>query len=277
MSDGLASNNEEILVLAGSPALSTFALSKLQRFEPRICYAEFVHVLLVADPLDQAELDQVKQLLHYGPQLGLPAPAGSRALTVVPRTGTISPWSSKATDIFSLCGLTKVVRVERGVRWFVSSSDEAAGLALEPLHDRMTQTVLFEEDFQAVFQHQPPAPVGHVNLGDEGRDALVAANQTLGLALSDDEIDYLEQAYRAAERNPTDAEMMMFAQANSEHCRHKIFNADWTIDGQQRGQSLFKMIRHTHQRNPQGTLVAYTDNASVIEGAKIARFYPTKE
>jgi len=262
-----------IVVLAGAPALSTFALSKLQRFEPRICYAEFVHILLVEDPLDQTELIQVKQLLHYGPQLGLPEPTGSRVLTVVPRTGTISPWSSKATDIFTLCGLTKVIRVERGVRWFVASPDEAVDLALEQLHDRMTQTVLLEEDFEGVFQHQPPVPVSHVNLLDEGRDALVEANLTLGLALSDDEIDYLEQAYRAAERNPTDAEMMMFAQANSEHCRHKIFNAQWHVDGQPQPKSLFAMIKNTYQQtNGRGILSAYSDNAAVIQGSQEARF-----
>ncbi len=278
MIDRRPSDSEEIVVLAGAPALSTFALSKLQRFESRISYAEFVHVLLVEEPLDPAELHQVKQLLHYGPQMDLPEPTGSRVLTVVPRTGTISPWSSKATDIFALCGLTKVLRVERGVRWFVASTDDGVDLALEQLHDRMTQTVLFEEDFQGLFQHQPPAPVAHVNLLDEGRDALVAANLTLGLALSDDEIDYLEQAYRASQRNPTDAEMMMFAQANSEHCRHKIFNAQWHVDGQLQPKSLFAMIKNTYQQtNGRGVLSAYSDNAAVIQGSHEARFSASPE
>jgi phosphoribosylformylglycinamidine synthase len=270
------SKGGEILALAGAPALSTFALSKLQRFEPRVCYAEFVHVLLLEAALDDSEQHQVDQLLRYGPQQGLPEPAGLRALTVVPRTGTISPWSSKATDIFALCGLSKVIRVERGVRWFVKSAEEAVELELAHLHDRMTQTVLYEENFQAVFQHQPPAPVEYINLLAEGREALVMANQTLGLALSDDEIDYLDQAYSAAERNPTDAELMMFAQANSEHCRHKIFNAQWHVDGQLQPKSLFAMIKNTYQKtNGRGVLSAYSDNAAVIQGSEEARFSPS--
>ena len=141
MIDRGQSNGEEIVVLAGAPALSTFALSKLQRVEPRVCYAEFVHILLLEASLDEVEQHQVEQLLHYGPQLGLPESAGVRALTVVPRTGTISPWSSKATDIFTLCGLRKVIRVERGVRWFVKPSEQGVDLELAHLHDRMTQTV----------------------------------------------------------------------------------------------------------------------------------------
>ncbi len=190
----------------------------------------------------------------------------------MPRLGTISPWSSKATDIARNCGLAEVLRIERGLAYTLEIEGRAERDALAaPLHDRMTETVLASlDDAEQLFRHVAPRPLERV-----ARGALREANQRLGLALSEDEIDYLRAAFDALGRDPTDAELTMFAQANSEHCRHKIFNADWIIDGEKQPQSLFGMIRHTHAANPQGTIVAYADNAAVIEGRQAKRFYPT--
>ncbi|MDP3288734.1 MAG: phosphoribosylformylglycinamidine synthase, partial [Methyloversatilis sp.] len=217
------------------------------------------------------------------------------ALLVTPRLGTISPWSSKATDIARNCGLTSVLRIERGVLYEIELSrgllgaasldaTERAALSAK-LHDRMTESVLGSlDDADALFSHVPPRPLVSVSLGsggkEQGRAALVHANSALGLALSDDEIDYLFAAYSKLGRDPTDVELMMFAQANSEHCRHKIFNASWNIDYATQELSLFGMIRETHRATPQHTVVAYSDNAAVIEGATTApvdRFYPDRE
>ncbi len=257
-----------LLALAGKAVCSTFALSKVQARLPQVCYAEHVHLLELSAPLTEDELARAQALLDYGPNENLPQARGSRLVTVLPRTGTISPWSSKATDIFAICELDKVLRVERGVRWFVEDGVTLDDVDIGLLHDRMTETVQAEENFDEVFQHREPAPVAHVGLGAEGRAALVQANEALGLALSDDEVDYLHEAYAALGRDPTDAELMMFAQANSEHCRHKIFNADWLVDGERQSKSLFAMIRNTYnQVNGRGILSAYSDNAAVIEGA----------
>ncbi|MBM3353789.1 MAG: phosphoribosylformylglycinamidine synthase, partial [Betaproteobacteria bacterium] len=199
--------------------------------------------------------------------------AGGALFLVVPRLGTISPWSSKATDIARNCGLTQVLRIERGTAYRVdcaaplSPPQRAAIAAL--LHDRMTEVVLSSpEEAAALFRHVAPRPLGHV-----ARAELVDANRRLGLALSEDEIAYLRAAYEALGRDPTDAELTMFAQANSEHCRHKIFNAEWIVDGERSPQSLFDMIRHTHAANPQGTVLAYSDNAAIIQGRRAKRFY----
>lgn len=269
-----AQTPDSILVLSGKPALSVFALAKKRQQLAAVRYAEFVHVLKLLAPLDEAELAKVRLLLDYGPSQDLPEPDGQRLVTVMPRTGTISPWSSKATDIFRICGLSKVERVERGVRWFVEAGSDAAALDLQQLHDRMTESCFQEESFAAVFDHHPPAAVGHVPLLEDGVSALHQANQQLGLALSADEIEYLAEAYAGLQRNPSDAELMMFAQANSEHCRHKIFNADWEIDGKPQTKSLFGMIRNTHQHiNGRGILSAYSDNAAVIAGANDERLW----
>ncbi|BAO30015.1 phosphoribosylformylglycinamidine synthase [Sulfuritalea hydrogenivorans sk43H] len=197
---------------------------------------------------------------------------------VTPRLGTISPWSSKATDIARNCGFANVKRIERGTAFHVSGAiggeREKSALATR-LHDRMTESVLDSIDAaRALFQHVAPQPLSTVDLLAGGRDALVKANVELGLALSADEIDYLAENFGKLQRNPTDVELMMFAQANSEHCRHKIFNASWTVDGVDQPLSLFGMIRETHKAHPDGTVVAYSDNAAVIEGAAIRRFYP---
>jgi phosphoribosylformylglycinamidine synthase len=189
---------------------------------------------------------------------------------VTPRKGTISPWSSKATDIFHNCALSDVLRVERGIHFIVTTEDglvlgmEDLGLALLALYDRMTEAVY--EDVSDFFQHLQPAPLRTVPLMTEGPESFKKANIDWGLAMSPEEIDYLVAAYQKMERDPTDAELVMFSQVNSEHCRHKIFNADWIVDGEKSELSLFKMIRNTHALNPDGVLVAYSDNSGVLEG-----------
>ena len=273
-----------ILKLRGASALSDFRLAKLlpqlKALHPGVkaLAAQFRHFVELSGPLDELEKDLLNKLLAYGVP---PAGDGTKdlVLLVVPRIGTISPWSSKATDIARQCGLAKVRRIERGTAYSLKVSgsiEDAKRAALAALlHDRMTETVLAsEEEADALFAHVPPRALGSVALGADARVALEAANARLGLALSADEIDYLAAAYAALRRDPTDAELTMFAQANSEHCRHKIFNADWIVDGEAKPKSLFGMIKHTHASNPQGTVLAYTDNAAIMEGRVAARFYP---
>ena len=275
----------QIIRLRGRAALSPFRLQKLllavsQTVPGLSIDSEFWHFASVTRVLTRDELQRLERLLEYGPKRK-PAVERGTLFLVVPRLGTISPWSSKATDIATHCALEAIDRVERGVAFWIDR-DDGAGLtdeerrALSPhLHDRMTETMLasFEEAGQ-LFRHFDPQPAASIDVLKGGTRALERANRDMGLALSADEIDYLANAFERAGRNPTDVELMMFAQANSEHCRHKIFNADWVIDGKAEPNTLFGMIRTTHARNPRGTLVAYTDNASVIEGARIARFYP---
>lgn len=263
------------LLLDGPAALSVFSLAKIQADVPEVVYAEFVHLLQLKEDLSAEQQQQVQQLLRYGPTQELPARRGVRALTVLPRGGTISPWSSKATDIFTRCGLSAVLRVERGLRWFVADAADSAdegSLSQFALHDRMTEECWVKESFSDWFHQAEPKPVAHVALLEDGLPALQEANTRLGLALSDDEFDYLHNAYVALARNPTDVELMMFAQANSEHCRHKIFNADWIVDQQPQTRSLFSMIRNTHRQiNGEGVLSAYSDNAAVIAGPQVDR------
>ncbi|MBI3529524.1 MAG: phosphoribosylformylglycinamidine synthase [Betaproteobacteria bacterium] len=276
----------DLLTLRGRNALSEFRLKKLtqalKRTAPVITAitAEYWHFAALKVPLQAPQRKVLERILTYGP-----APAGvseaGRLLLVVPRLGTISPWASKATDIAHSCGLDTVERIERGVAYYVSTKqggplDKAQQAALLPLlHDRMTETVLDSLEAAAqLFQHVAPQPLATIDLLSGGREALERANREMGLALSDDEIDYLLENFRRMGRNPTDVELMMFAQANSEHCRHKIFNAEWIVDGKKRPKSLFGMIRHTHATHPAGTVVAYADNASIMEGAEIDRFYP---
>src|SRR4029079_7244557 len=204
-----------------------------------------------------------------------------REIVIVPRFGTISPWSSKATDIAHVCGLDAVRRIERGIVWTLCAATPLTRAELEilaaPLFDRMTETALFARaDAARLFAHEQTRPMRTVSLAT-GRGALVKANTELGLALSDDEIDYLVKNFAALKRDPTDVELMMFAQANSEHCRHKIFNADWIIDGQKQPKSLFAMIRNTHAKNPRGVLSAYRAHAAVIEGPLGKRYFPNPE
>lgn len=271
----------EILKLRGAPALSSARASRLAvslksaHGKVRGVHAEHWYFIEIDAPLAPDELDRIVDLLGAYPQGD--APAGV-SLVVTPRLGTISPWSSKATDIARNCGFGKVVRIERGTVFTldVKELDDTARAAVLPiLHDRMTESVLDNvAAAHALFSHYAPQPLTTVDVIGGGRAALVAANTELGLALSEDEIDYLVENFTREGRNPTDVELMMFAQANSEHCRHKIFNADWIIDGAVQSKSLFGMIKDTHKAHPEGTVVAYSDNASIIEGAEVSRFYP---
>ena len=266
-----------VLALRGPVAISQFGLQKVQQSVPQICYAEYVHLLKLTGELDNIELDRAQQLLRYGPELEMPTLTGQCAVTVLPRQGTISPWSSKATDIFRICDLHKVEQVERGVRWFVSEGQLSAQ-DLSVLHDRMTEQCWLEEAFDQAFTNAEPQSYSTVPLSERGKSALNDANQSLGLALSADEIDYLTQAYQDLGRDPIDVELMMFAQANSEHCRHKIFNASWQINNQSQSLSLFDKIRNTHKQiNGRGILSAYSDNAAVIEGAQDRRLWVDPE
>jgi phosphoribosylformylglycinamidine synthase len=227
--------------------------------------------------LEQDELQRLERLLTYGPKMA-PSPETGRLFLVIPRLGTISPWSSKATDIAQHCSLDAVERIERGVAYWVTSVDAAYDVSrtiLPLIHDRMTETVLDAFDQAGrLFRHFEPQPLTTVDVIGDGMPALVSANRAMGLALSEEEIAYLAENFTRMGRNPTDVELMMFAQANSEHCRHKIFNADWVIDGKAEPHTLFGMIRTTHARNPRGTVVAYSDNSSVIEGACTPRWFP---
>jgi phosphoribosylformylglycinamidine synthase len=273
-----------MFTLPGAPAFSRFRLDKFLEDLRGLCpavtsvAARHMHFAALDRELDEHELRLLKRLLSYGPSRTVAFPEGA-FLLVVPRFGTISPWSSKATDIAHNCGLDAVRRLERGVAWHIVSRrplrDEELVLLAGPLHDRMTESVVSRVDDAArLFERHEPAPLGFVDALGGGRDALATANAALGLALSDDEIDYLLAHYLGIARNPTDAELMMFAQANSEHCRHKIFNASWVVDGEPQQKSLFAMIRNTHEKSPGGVLSAYKDNASVIEGWDGERFFP---
>ena len=273
-----------MLILPGAPALSDFRLKKqldaLKQIEPAITglSARFMHFADVARPFTVEERSVLDALLEYGPRRRPLLDEGT-LLLVVPRVGTTSPWSSKATDIAHVCGLETVRTIERGIAFHVLSvrhlaGDELAAIAT-PLHDRMTETVFHAlEDAQILFSHSAPRPFERIDLSGRGRAALVEADAALGLALSTDEIDYLVDNFTRLERNPSDVELMMFAQANSEHCRHKIFNADWIIDGQREPKSLFAMIRNTYACNSRGVLSAYRDNAAVIAGWPGRRWFP---
>jgi phosphoribosylformylglycinamidine synthase len=265
-----------MLTLSGAPAVSEFRLAKLlATLRERVAHvkgldARYLHFVDVEREPTADERGVLESLLRYGPAAPDGRPDGE-TLLVVPRFGTVSPWSSKATDIAHVCGLAVVRRIERGVAWFVASPQrlgDAEWAAVGALvHDRMTESVLRDANAaEALFSHASPQPLRTVPLLEGGAAALEAANVELGLALSADEIAYLETAFRELGRDPTDIELMMFAQANSEHCRHKIFNADWIVDGEPATKSLFGMIRNTHEHNPRGVLSAYRDNAAVIEG-----------
>ncbi len=280
-----------MLILRGSPALSPFRLAKLLQdliaagLPIRAVTAEFVHVVETTAALTAGERAILDQLLTYGPRR--PATALEGLVQVVaPRPGTISPWSSKATDIAQICGLAAVRRLERVIAYTLEADPPGSRFPFSPLdssqlkvlrsflHDRMTQAVLGDLDACAVlFKQESPRPLGTVPVRASGRAALVAANTYLGLALAADEIDYLLAAFTKLGRDPSDVELMMFAQANSEHCRHKIFNATWAIDGTAKDKSLFQMIKNTYTLHSEGILSAYKDNAAVFTGTRGGRFY----
>mgnify|MGYP003513630237 FL=1 len=271
-----------MLILRGAPALSAFRHGKLfAQLTSKVpavtgLYAEFAHFADLGGELLDDERQVLDRLLKYGPSVPVQAPVG-RLFLVLPRFGTISPWSSKASDIARNCGLSKILRLERGIAYYVAGElNEADALAVAGvLHDRMTQQVLGALDGAAgLFSHAQPKPLSVVDVLGGGRAALEQANVSLGLALAEDEIDYLVQSFGELGRNPHDIELMMFAQANSEHCRHKIFNASWDIDGESQEKSLFGMIKNTHELHREGVLSAYKDNAAVIVGNVAGRFYP---
>ena len=273
-----------ITALRGASALSLFRIQKLAQKAAALglpqaeIASEYWYFVSSSAPLDAAQTEKLQALLS-AVRVDTPA-AGQSLFLVTPRIGTISPWSSKATDIAHNCGLDGVERIERGMAVYVSGSlhgNERAQWA-SLLHDRMTESVL--PDFQSaekLFAAHEDQSFDTVDVLGGGRAALEAADKNMGLALSSDEMDYLLENYRALNRNPSDVELMMFAQANSEHCRHKIFNADFILNGEKQEKSLFRMIRDTHEASPQGTVVAYKDNSSVIEGAEIERFYPNAD
>lgn len=274
-----------MLILRGAPALSAFRHGKLldllTQHVPAVTglYAEFAHFAEVTGALNAEEEQVLARLLKYGPSVPVQEPSG-RLFLVVPRFGTISPWSSKASDIARNCGLAKIERLERGIAYYVSgelSEAEVQAVAAR-LHDRMTQLVLGQlEEAASLFSHAQPKPLTVIDILAGGRAALEKANLELGLALADDEIDYLVKSFVEMGRNPHDVELMMFAQANSEHCRHKIFNASWDIDGQAQDKSLFGMIKNTYEMHREGVLSAYKDNAAVMKGYVAGRFYPNAE
>lgn len=275
--------NGMVFELNGARALSDFraarVLAALQRVSSNIeaVSGRFVHFVHASRELTKAEEERLASLLTYGD--AAEDVRADLAFMVVPRLGTISPWASKATDIVKNCGIEGVLRVERGTVYSlalkVPLTEEEAAQAAGVLHDRMTESVV-ARDFPAenLFVELEGRPMATVALIEEGRPALERANVEMGLALSPDEIDYLTDAFTKIGRNPTDVELMMFAQANSEHCRHKIFNARWTVDGEEREETLFGMIRRTHKMAPQGTITAYADNAAIFEGAEVTRLYP---
>jgi phosphoribosylformylglycinamidine synthase len=288
--------------LFGASALSKFRLDQLLRAVKKEgarvhgLAARWVHFVDTSRALAEREVQVLEKLLTYGARNAPPAPAGDAGahrsdgyrsdgyrsdghrILVTPRLGTESPWSSKATDILHVCGLEAVTRVERGTLYSIQSEGPLDIAHLNKLavhlHDRMTESVWLDTlEPVGLFHAAPPRPLRRVQMGADGREALARANREWGLALSADEIDYLVQAFGKLGRDPTDVELMMFAQANSEHCRHKIFNAKFIIDGEPKPLSLFDLIRATYARNPKGVLSAYRDNAAVIEGARATRFF----
>ncbi|HEY3599131.1 MAG TPA: phosphoribosylformylglycinamidine synthase [Paraburkholderia sp.] len=277
----------------GASALSDFRqtrlLDTLTRIDANITgvRGQYLHFVNAQTPLSAEDSAKIDALMHYGDPFAAGSERGTaETFLVLPRFGTVSPWASKATDIAHHCGLTQVRRIERGIEYTVTLksgllggkkalSDEARAAVATALHDRMTESVSPSRDHAMhLFDELPAKPLQTVAVLADGRKALERANTELGLALADDEIDYLVDAFTTLGRNPTDVELMMFAQANSEHCRHKIFNAQWTIDGEPQDMSLFNMIRNTEKLSPQGTIVAYSDNSAIMQGAQAERWFP---
>ncbi|PMS32259.1 phosphoribosylformylglycinamidine synthase [Trinickia symbiotica] len=279
----------------GATALSEFRqtrlLETLARIDPNIVgvRGQYLHFVNALTPLTSEDTARIEALVHYGTPFATGEGRGAtETFLVVPRFGTVSPWASKATDIAHHCGLTHLRRIERGIEYTVmlktgflgvggskGLTDEARAAVAVALHDRMTESVVRARDEALhLFDELPAKPLSTVDILAHGRGALERANTELGLALAEDEIDYLVDAFTKLGRDPSDVELMMFAQANSEHCRHKIFNAQWTIDGEPQDTSLFQMIKNTETLSPQGTIVAYSDNSAIMEGGAAERWFP---
>lgn len=272
----------DVLSLGGEAALSPFRIDKIRHKSLRLqldndieITCEYRYFVAISSILSKQDHHKLLQLLHAH-EISNTMANGTQIL-IIPRLGTISPWSSKATDIAHNCGINNIERIERGLLYTFSrklNQQEQLDWA-SLLHDRMIESVLYTiHEAKQLFEHIAPQTFSSIDILNEGKSALDKANLHMGLALSTDEIDYLIDNYHELQRNPTDVELMMFAQANSEHCRHKIFNADFVIDDQPMPKSLFGLIRDTHHAHPQGTLVAYKDNSSIISGANVERFYP---
>ncbi|QWD63154.1 phosphoribosylformylglycinamidine synthase [Polynucleobacter sp. MWH-UH2A] len=280
--------------LPGATALSAFrqqrllASLKAQGVELEAIEAQFLHFIWSEQKIGLDKEEVLKNLLTYGQAFASEISAGKswfgkgsgdiQGAIVVPRFGTVSPWASKATDIAQQCGLD-ILRIERGIQFAWKSkktlNPEQHQLVLAAIHDRMTESVIEEvESANQLYQTLDDRPLSRIPVLKEGRAALDKANQELGLALSGDEISYLAENFVRLNRNPSDVELMMFAQANSEHCRHKIFNSSWTIDGEDQDKSLFAMIRNTHQLQPEGTIVAYSDNSAIMAGCEAETWAP---
>ena len=277
-----------MMTIAGQPFLTDFQTQQLinqfaQKTDLNVTQISTQQVFVLSRELLGEEQKKALDLLGVKEQTSLEA-ATERQIQVIvsPRFGTISPWASKATDIFNNCEL-KINRIERVIVYTLTlegaTEDKLPTAAERLLYDRMTQSLVYDlNDVNKLFDDEPPASLNHIDVMGAGRSALESANTTFGFALSSDDIDYLMHAYvNDLQRNPTDVELMMFAQANSEHCRHKIFNAEWTIDGEVQPKSLFQMIKNTYQSNPEGILSAYKDNAAVMAGAEGMRYYPIPE
>lgn len=278
-------NDEHMLTIKGNPALSDFRIQKLlaavKPYGVSQISSHYIYFIETRSELTEEHRSILGNLLEYGPRLQERNIEGE-VCYVTPRVGTISPWSSKATDIAHICGLQEVLRVERGIEYQIKISgggkDHVIRQMHDQLHDKMIEQVFNRlTDCEALFDHHRPVPLTTVDIIQGGKLQLVTTNSELGLALSDDEIEYLVDSYNDMERNPTDVELMMFAQANSEHCRHKIFNASWTIDGEDRNMSLFGMIKNTFRIHPGSILSAYHDNSSVIKGFEAQQFAPDAE
>jgi phosphoribosylformylglycinamidine synthase len=271
--------------LPGANALSAFRQQRLlasltaQGIQLESIKAQYLHFVWTESDLNAKDKGVLESLLTYGqPFVSLTKATDKQSAISIPRFATVSPWASKATDIARQCGLN-VLRIERGIQYSWHSkktlSTEQVEIVLRALHDRMTETVISEiNEASALYQSLPDRPFVRIPVLTEGRSALDKANQELGLALSEDEVLYLVENFIRLERNPSDVELIMFAQANSEHCRHKIFNSSWTIDGDDQEKSLFAMIRNTHQLQPEGTIVAYSDNSAVMVGCESETWAP---
>ena len=265
----------------GISALGAFKTQSLQlkitqaQAGLKLLGAEFIHFADLNDNLDENKTKQLTQLLSYSEPLNINNAISS--IVVIPRLGTISPWSSKATDIMHLCDMTQIKRIERAVVYHFDAKIKNQSAVLACVVDKMTESELSSiDEANTIFDNFEPRPFSNVDILNQGKTALEKTNIELGLALSDGEIDYLVQSFTKLERNPTDIELMMFAQANSEHCRHKIFNADWKVDGVEQAKSLFSMIRNTYHKHPEGLLSVYSDNSAVMAGSEGERFYADK-
>ncbi|QDK98381.1 phosphoribosylformylglycinamidine synthase [Acinetobacter tandoii] len=270
-----------MFIVAGAPAHSSFKKTQLLSRLASISSVQSIEsqwVYLFDQALNEQQQQSALQLLNEGESFQVRQAANDEVqILVTPRVGTISPWSSKATDIFANCN-TPIHRLERGVLFTLKGISEVSNEVKQALHDRMTESVFSSiEDATALFQETAPKPLNSIDILGQGKQALVQANSEFGFALSDEEIDYLTEAFIKLGRNPHDIELMMFAQANSEHCRHKIFGSEWTIDGEVQPLSLFQMIKNTYKESPTDVLSAYKDNASVIVGYDTQRFYPKKD